>query len=178
MSAAIEVNGAGEIACGITPAALAARYLTSSPLQDCVATHDMQMLQATPCLTLSEIESVWRDYDVIGIDEGQFFPDLVSFCEVAANAGKTVLVAALESTFQRAVSACVRVCAFAIPRSRRMAASNAGGVGSPFCIRAGVLVPHCRRRHVWRTSVRMQLEAWSGTHTHGLTRGLVVACPA
>ena len=72
--------------------------------QDCVSTHDQQMLEATPCLRLSELESSWRDYDVIGIDEGQFFPDLIPFCEAAANAGKTVLVAALDSTFQRLVS--------------------------------------------------------------------------
>ncbi|KYO27386.1 thymidine kinase, cytosolic [Alligator mississippiensis] len=38
---------------------------------------------------------------VIGIDEGQFFPDIVEFCEAMANAGKTVIVAALDGTFQR-----------------------------------------------------------------------------
>ena len=41
------------------------------------------------------------DYDVIGIDEGQFFPDLVEFCENMANSGKAVIVAALDGTFQR-----------------------------------------------------------------------------
>jgi thymidine kinase len=41
------------------------------------------------------------DYDVIGVDEGQFFPDLVDFCESAANAGKVVIVSALDGTFQR-----------------------------------------------------------------------------
>jgi len=39
--------------------------------------------------------------DVIGIDEGQFFPDLVEVCEKLAAAGKTVLVASLDGTFQR-----------------------------------------------------------------------------
>jgi len=38
---------------------------------------------------------------VIGIDEGQFFPDIVNFCEKMANDGKTVIVAALDGTFQR-----------------------------------------------------------------------------
>ena len=55
-------------------------------------------------------------YGVIGIDEGQFvwsrspilwqFPDLVNFCETMANAGKTVIVAALDGTFQRKVESC------------------------------------------------------------------------
>jgi len=40
-------------------------------------------------------------HDVIGIDEGQFFPDVVSFCEQMANMGKVVIVAALDGTFQR-----------------------------------------------------------------------------
>ena len=67
-----------------------------------------------------------REYDVIGIDEGQFFPDIVNWCEEMANRcsfwstnertrnvklreedeseffrGKIVLVAALDGTFQR-----------------------------------------------------------------------------
>lgn len=32
------------------------------------------------------------------------FPDIVEFCEMMANAGKTVIVAALDGTFQRKVS--------------------------------------------------------------------------
>lgn len=46
------------------------------------------------------------EFDVIGIDEGQFFPDLLLFAETAANAGKTVVVAALDGTFQRKVPRC------------------------------------------------------------------------
>ena len=49
---------------------------------------------------------------MVGIDEGQFFPDLLPFCEAVSNAGKTVVVAALDGTFQRKVSAmhaCVRM---------------------------------------------------------------------
>ena len=42
-----------------------------------------------------------KDYDVVGIDEGQFFPDVVEFCDGAANLGKTVVVAALDGTFER-----------------------------------------------------------------------------
>lgn len=46
------------------------------------------------------------NYDVIGIDEGQFFENIVDFAESLANAGKTVIVAALDGTFQRVVSEC------------------------------------------------------------------------
>jgi Thymidine kinase len=39
--------------------------------------------------------------DVIGIDEGQFYPDLIAFCEDMADEGKHVIVAALDGTYQR-----------------------------------------------------------------------------
>ena len=50
---------------------------------------------------LSELGDSWRNYDVIGIDEGQFFKDCVDFCEQAAEEGKIVIVSALSSTYQR-----------------------------------------------------------------------------
>jgi thymidine kinase len=34
------------------------------------------MRKAIPCHKLSEIEDEWREYEVIGIDEGQFFEDV------------------------------------------------------------------------------------------------------
>jgi thymidine kinase len=40
-------------------------------------------------------------YDVVGIDEGQFFEDIVDVAEELANKGIVVIVAALDSTFQR-----------------------------------------------------------------------------
>jgi thymidine kinase len=40
--------------------------------------------------------------EVIGIDEGQFFPDLVEWCDEQVNVhGRLVIVAALDGTFQR-----------------------------------------------------------------------------
>ena len=41
------------------------------------------------------------EYDVMGVDEGQFFPDAVEFCESLANQGKLVIVSALDATYQR-----------------------------------------------------------------------------
>jgi thymidine kinase len=40
---------------------------------------------------------------VIGIDEGQFFPDLIEFVETCANEGVTVIIAALDGNFLRKV---------------------------------------------------------------------------
>ena len=67
-----------------------------------IATHDKQTLKAVSANKLSEVNpETFQSCDVIGIDEGQFFPDVVSFCEWAADAGKVVLVAALDGTYQR-----------------------------------------------------------------------------
>merc|ERR1712038_1264122 len=67
-----------------------------------VATHDQQTLEAsvsTDCL-MPLLERAKR-YDVVGVDEGQFFPDVVEFCERLADSGTVVIVAALDGTFQR-----------------------------------------------------------------------------
>ena len=56
---------------------------------------------AKPCERLSDLGDLYKGFDVIGIDEGQFFPDLNEFCERAANEGKVVIVAALDGTFER-----------------------------------------------------------------------------
>jgi thymidine kinase len=42
---------------------------------------------------------MFLEYDVIGIDEAQFFQDIVTGCETLAKAGKTVIVAGLDGTF-------------------------------------------------------------------------------
>ena len=38
-------------------------------------------MDAVPTSRLSELESMAVHYDIIGIDEGQFFPDVVEFSE-------------------------------------------------------------------------------------------------
>jgi len=72
--------------------------------EDGIATHCGMKIPATVSTTrLGEITSKIsdEDYDVIGIDEGQFFPDVVQWSEKMANLGKFVVVAALDGTFQR-----------------------------------------------------------------------------
>ncbi len=62
-------------------------------------THDQITMEA---VTTHQLVSVSVDnYEVIGIDEGQFFSDLVVFAETYANQGKIILVAGLDGTYQR-----------------------------------------------------------------------------
>ena len=41
-----------------------------------MATHDKQFMRAIPASTIEEAFEELMKYDVIGIDEGQFFPDV------------------------------------------------------------------------------------------------------
>lgn len=66
-----------------------------------ISTHDRQCMTAISTTTLTDLKHIAANYSVIGIDEGQFFPDIVSFAEKMANDGKIVIVAALDGTFQR-----------------------------------------------------------------------------
>lgn len=62
----------------------------------------MQMVEAKAAMRLYDIplESL-AGYDVIAIDEGQFFPDVVEYSEEAANKGHVVIIAALDGDFRR-----------------------------------------------------------------------------
>jgi len=70
-------------------------------------THDFVSAEAICTARLDECRDAMKDFDVIGIDEGQFFPDLIGFAEDMANAGKTVIVAALDGTYQKKPFGCV-----------------------------------------------------------------------
>lgn len=67
-----------------------------------VASHDQLTLRAQAAVSrLDEVQEQWRKFDVLAIDEGQFFSDLVDFCNTAADAGKIVMVAALDGDYRR-----------------------------------------------------------------------------
>jgi len=74
---------------------------------DKMSTHDKVMMAACSAGRLDAVveneatAQKYADAQVIGIDEGQFFPDIVEFCERAANQGKIVIVAALDGTFEK-----------------------------------------------------------------------------
>jgi thymidine kinase len=65
-----------------------------------LTTHD-QAKHAATCVVRRLEHVQWSDYTVIGIDECQMFPDLVAFCDAAANAGCIVIAAGLDGSFQR-----------------------------------------------------------------------------
>ena len=66
-----------------------------------LSTHDLSKIPALKCRKLEEAATRAANYDVIGVDEGQFYPDLLEFCEQQANSGKVVIVSALDGTFER-----------------------------------------------------------------------------
>ena len=69
--------------------------------EKCVATHDQETFEAFACSEIAQVGDLYVEYDVIGIDEGQFFPDIVAECEKMAREGKKVIVAGLSGTFER-----------------------------------------------------------------------------
>ena len=66
-----------------------------------ISTHSGIQKQAKPINELAALGDEWQNFDVIGVDEGQFFADIVEFSEMAANAGKVVIISSLQGTFLR-----------------------------------------------------------------------------
>jgi len=66
-----------------------------------ITTHDRIEYPAIKTGKLEDVKEKLLGYDVIGIDEGQFYPDLNEVCEFLANNGKTVIVSALNGNFKR-----------------------------------------------------------------------------
>ena len=65
-----------------------------------VVTHDLIKYDSINCKLLGNSFHTLKQYDVIGIDEGQFFADLVEVCEELALMGKIILIAALNGDFR------------------------------------------------------------------------------
>ena len=74
---------------------------------DAVATHDRFTACGASCKTFSVScladlpPGVTDGFDVVGVDEGQFFPDLLEFADRTASAGKLVIVCGLDGDFLR-----------------------------------------------------------------------------
>ncbi|KAK9499757.1 hypothetical protein O3M35_002733 [Rhynocoris fuscipes] len=68
---------------------------------DKICSHDGKEISAISTLNLMDNIELTLDYNVIGIDEAQFFPDLVEFCEKQLETGKLLIVAGLDGTFKR-----------------------------------------------------------------------------
>ena len=66
-----------------------------------IVTHDGTGVQATSCSRLMELELDPAEYDSIYVDEIQFYPDKLEFCEKMANSGVIVTCCGLLSDWQR-----------------------------------------------------------------------------
>ncbi len=75
-----------------------------------ITTHDGIKMIATPCNELMSLINFNSDFlnsdflnsQIIGIDEGQFFPDIYEFTVLAVEKyGKIVIIAALDNNFRR-----------------------------------------------------------------------------
>ena len=65
-----------------------------------IVTHDLNKYDSLSCKMLGEIYDIIKNYDVIGIDEGQFYSDVVNISEKLAYNGKIVIIAALSGNFK------------------------------------------------------------------------------
>ena len=65
-----------------------------------IVTHDLNKYDSLSCQLLGEIYDQIKNYDVIGIDEGQFYSDVVNVSEKLAYNGKIVIIAALSGNFK------------------------------------------------------------------------------
>jgi thymidine kinase len=68
---------------------------------DNIATHDKQIHIAIPCDALLPHLSTCLRYDLISVDEGQFFSDLIEFTDSLTERGKIVIIAGLDGDFLR-----------------------------------------------------------------------------
>ncbi|KAL1130800.1 hypothetical protein AAG570_012041 [Ranatra chinensis] len=66
-----------------------------------VTTHNGKTFPAVLALNLNDIYQTVQEYEVIGIDEGQFFPDIVEFCKDLLSKQKIIVVAGLDGTYER-----------------------------------------------------------------------------
>ncbi|KAK7820166.1 hypothetical protein U0070_003577 [Myodes glareolus] len=80
---------------------LVIKYAKDTHYSSNFCTHDRNSMDALPACRLQDVAQEALGVSVIGINEGQFFPHILEFCELIVNAGKTVIVAALDGTFQR-----------------------------------------------------------------------------
>ena len=66
-----------------------------------VISHDNNSIKSKPIKSPSKILEVAEKFDVIGIDEAQFFDDsIVEVCNKLANSGKRVIVAGLDMDYK------------------------------------------------------------------------------
>ena len=69
--------------------------------EEMVVSHDENSIRCTPVVTATNLLLLADEYEVVGIDEAQFFDDaIVHVCNQLANAGKQVIVAGLDMDYK------------------------------------------------------------------------------
>ena len=66
-----------------------------------VMTHDNKGFEAISCFKLEEINNKIKDFDVICIDEIQFYEDACVYCDLWANQNKIIEVCGLNGDYKR-----------------------------------------------------------------------------
>jgi len=74
------------------------RYDTNEAM---IVTHDKLSYRAVATLRLSELDQYINNFDVICIDEIQFYPDASEYCDKWANRGKIVEACGLSGDYRR-----------------------------------------------------------------------------
>lgn len=69
--------------------------------KDKIVTHNLFKQDALSCSELKSFDNIVKDYDIILIDEIQFYPDANIFCNKWANEGKIVEASGLNGDYQR-----------------------------------------------------------------------------
>jgi thymidine kinase len=69
--------------------------------QNNIVTHDNLEYEAKNCFLLKELDSLVHEYDVICVDEVQFYEDASEYCDKWANEGLIVEACGLNGDFKR-----------------------------------------------------------------------------
>lgn len=106
--------------------------------EDKIVTHNLIQEDAFSCTNLSEYDSLVNDYDIILIDEIQFYKDSSIYCDKWANDGKIVEASGLNGDFKRKpfeqISLLIPLCDSI---SHLTAVDKENGQDAPFTARLG-----------------------------------------
>jgi thymidine kinase len=69
--------------------------------EDSIVTHDGLSVKAYKCKLLKELDDIIVNYDIICVDEVQFYKDGHIFCDKWANSGKIVEASGLNGTYEK-----------------------------------------------------------------------------
>ncbi|KAK9068929.1 hypothetical protein SSX86_013045 [Deinandra increscens subsp. villosa] len=150
---------------------------------DSIVTHDGEKLPCWPLAALSSFKErigleAYRQLEVIGIDEAQFFGDLYDFCIKAADHdGKTVIVAGLDGDYLRRSFGVLDIIPLADSVTKLKARCELCGKPAAFTLRkteeterelvagSDVYMPVCRHHYASGQVVKEAARTVLQTHT-------------